>query len=167
MMFRRSISSSWSSRSNKNSNTYKNLSNNESGRCVNTSGLLDALLRIAHMDLNDQADKYAGVVLMDLANAPSNQITTTQNERLLGRLVKMVLIEKNTRTHELAITVLQNLAFIKESRIWLVSFKRRIVLEALIRVLSSRGNDSNKKLRRRAAGALTNLACDESVELMG
>jgi hypothetical protein len=130
-------------------------------------GVLDALLRVAHMDPNDRAREYAGVALMDLASAPSNQIPMTKNEQLLGTLVKMILLEKNTGTRESAITALQNLAFTKENRIRLVSFKRGVILEALIRALSNTGKDFNEKSRRRSAGALTNLACDESAGLMG
>mmetsp|Transcript_5409 Transcript_5409/g.13592 ORF Transcript_5409/g.13592 Transcript_5409/m.13592 type:complete len:1089 (+) Transcript_5409:135-3401(+) len=131
------------------------------------NGLLDALLRVAHMDPNDQSREYAGVALMDLASAPSNQISMTNNEQLLGTLVKMILLEKNAGIRESAITALQNLAFTKENRIRLVSFKHGVILEALVRALSNTGKDFNEKSRRRSAGALTNLACDESARLMG
>ena len=127
-------------------------------------GLLDSLLRIAHLDLSDAAREYAGVALMDLASAPSNQIPMAKNEKLLGTLVKMVLVEKVASTRECAITAIQNLAFTKENRARLVLFKQGIVLEALKKSLSS---DKNDKARRRAAGALTNLACDETAGSMG
>lgn len=127
-------------------------------------GLLDSLLRIAHLDLSDSAREYAGVALMDLASAPGNQVALAKNEKLLGTLVKMVLIEKVASTREAAITALQNLAFTKENRSRLVAFKQGIVLEALKKALSS---DKNDKARRRAAGALTNLACDETAESIG
>jgi len=130
-------------------------------------GVLNALLRVAHMDPNDRAREYAGLALMDLASSPSNQITMAKNGRLLGTLVKMILVETNSGTRESAITALQNLAFAKENRILLVSFKHGIVLEALIKALSNYGSGFNEKSRRRAAGALTNLACDESAEVMG
>lgn len=129
--------------------------------------LLSAILRIAHLDPNERAREYAGVALMDLASAPANQIPMTRNEQLLGTLVKMILLEKNPGTRESAITALQNLAFTKENRIRLVSFKHGIILEALIRALSNTNKDFNEKSRRRSAGALTNLACDESAGLMG
>jgi hypothetical protein len=127
-------------------------------------GLLDSLLRIAHLDLSDSAREYAGVALMDLASAPSNQIPMAKNEKLLGTLVKMVLVEKVASTREAAITALQNLAFTKDNRSRLVAFKQGIVMEALKKALSA---DKNDKARRRAAGALTNLACDETAEGMG
>jgi hypothetical protein len=127
-------------------------------------GFLDSLLRIAHLDLSDSAREYAGVALMDLASAPANQVPMAKNQKLLGTLVKMVLIEKVAATRESAITALQNLAFTKENRARLVTFKQGIVLEALKKALSS---DKNDKARRRAAGALTNLACDETAEIMG
>jgi hypothetical protein len=161
------------------------------GKGENETGLLDALLRIAHMDPNERSREYASVALMDLASSPQNQITMTKNERLLATLVKMVLVEGGaavngavgTPIRVSAITALQNLAFTKENRIRLVLFKNGIVLEALLKVLNGSGisssstnnNDPTKvvvgsndnKSRRRAAGALTNLACDETAEIMG
>jgi len=130
-------------------------------------GVLDALLRVAHTDPNDRAREYAGAALMDMASASSNQIPMTKNEQLLGTLVKMIFIEKSPATRESAITALQNLAFTKENRIRLVSFKNGVILEALIRALSNSRKEFNEKSRRRSAGALTNLACDESAGLMG
>lgn len=126
--------------------------------------LLDALLRIAHLDLSERAREYAGVALMDLASAPANQVAMANNEKLLGTLVKMVLVEKVSSIRESAITAIQNLAFTKDNRSRLVAFKQGIVLEALKKALSS---DKNDKARRRSAGALTNLACDETAEMMG
>ena len=127
-------------------------------------GLLDSLLRIAHLDLSEVARDYAGVALMDLASSPANQVRLAKNEKLLGTLVKMVLVEEVASTRESAISALQNLAFAKENRSGLVVFKQGIVLEALKKALSS---DKYDKARRRAAGALTNLACDETAEQMG
>jgi hypothetical protein len=130
------------------------------------NGLLDALLRIAHMDPNERSREYASVALMDLASSPQNQIIMTKNERLLATLVKMVLVEgggnKSTTTstmtnsssttingvvgtpiRESAITALQNLAFTKENRIRLVLFKNGIVLEALLNVLNGSSSSSS------------------------
>jgi hypothetical protein len=134
------------------------------GLLLEHEGLLDSLLRIAHLDLSDSAREYAGVGLMDLASSPANQVPMAKNEKLLGTLVKMVLVEKVASTRESAITALQNLAFTKENRSRLVTFKHGIVLEALKKALSS---DKIDKARRRAAGALTNLACDETADQMG
>ena len=134
------------------------------GLLLEHDGLLDSVLRIAHLDLSDSAREYAGVALMDLASAPANQVPMAKNEKLLGSLVKIVLVEKIATTRESAITALQNLAFTKENRSRLVRFKQGIVLEALKKALS---NDKNDKSRRRAAGALTNLACDETAGYMG
>lgn len=127
-------------------------------------GLLDSLLRIGHLDLSETAREYASTALMDLASAPANQVPMARNDKLLGTLVKMVLVEKIATTRESAITALQNMAFTKENRMLLVQFKSGIVLEALKKALNS---DKNDKARRRSAGALTNLACEETAELMG
>jgi len=131
---------------------------------LENQGFLDTLLRIAHLDLSDLAREYAGVALMDLASAPANQIPMAKNEKVLGTLVKIVLVEKVASARESAITAIQNLAFTKENRTRLVLYKEGIVLEALRKALSG---DKNDKARRRAAGALTNLACDETAEVMG
>jgi hypothetical protein len=145
-----------------------NLANCEDnkGLMLEHEGLLDSLLRIAHLDLSDSAREYAGMALMDLASEPCNQVPMVRNEKLLGTLVKMVLVEKSAGTREAAITALQNLAFSKDNRHKLVSFKEGIVLEALKKAVTMSG-DKNDKARRRAAGALTNLACEETSEAMG
>ncbi|KAG7340837.1 hypothetical protein IV203_024380 [Nitzschia inconspicua] len=127
-------------------------------------GFLDSLLRIAHLDTNDQAREYAALALMDLASAPYNQEPMAKNEKLLGTLCKMVLVETMAGTRDLALTTLQSLAFTKNNRLRLVSFKEGIVLESLKKALSS---DKFDKARRSAAGALTNLACDETALVMG
>ncbi len=127
-------------------------------------GLLDSLLRIAHLDSSEEAREYAGAALMELAACPVNHVAMAHNDKLLGTLVKMALVEKVADARESSVTALQNLAFCKENRVRLVTFKNGIVLEALRKVLSS---DNNFKARRRAAGALTNLACDETAERMG
>lgn len=143
-----------------------NLANCEENKVLmlEHEGLLDSILRIGHLDLSETAREYASTALMDLASAPANQVSMAKNEKLLGTLVKMVLVEKIATTRESAITALQNLAFTKDNRKILVNFKDGIVLEALKKALNS---DKNDKARRRAAGALTNLACEETAEKMG
>lgn len=133
-------------------------------RLLENPGLLDVILRVAHQDQSDLAREYAGLALMDLASAPANQVPMAKDEKLLGTLVKIVLVEKVASARESAITAIQNLAFTKENRTRLVRYREGIVLEALRKALS---DDANDKARRRAAGALTNLACDETAEVMG
>jgi hypothetical protein len=127
-------------------------------------GLLDSIMRMAHLDLLEQSRQYAGAALMDLSSATANQASMANDDKLLGTLVKMILVEKSAVTRELVLTSIQNLAFAKDNRNRLVSFKNGIVLEALRKCLSS---DTDSRARRRAAGALTNLACDETGENIG
>jgi hypothetical protein len=127
-------------------------------------GVLEFLLRVAHTDGLEVARQNAGAALMDLASAPSNQLSMASNDRILGTLVKMILTEQAAQTREYVITALQNLAFCKVNRLRLVEFKSGIVLEALKKAVSS---DPDAKSRRRAAGALTNLACEETALAMG
>merc|ERR550539_975294 len=85
------------------------------------------------------------------------------HDKLLGTLVKLAVTDQKEETREYAVTAMQNLAFSKENRERLVTYSDRVVVEALKKALSV---DTNEKSRRRAAGALTNLACEETAELM-
>lgn len=143
-----------------------NLSNCEENKVplYEQEGMLDSILRIGHFDTSAAARQYAGTVLMEFSSAPLCQVSMARNETVLGTLVKMILVETLAHTRECAITALQNLAFTKGNRSILVSFKNGIILEALKKALSS---DTDTKARRRSAGALTNLACDETAAVMG
>ena len=127
-------------------------------------GLLESLLRVAALDTSELAREYASLSLMDLASEPENQVPMAQVDKLLGTLVKLAIMETIPDTRESAITALQNLAFAKENRVRLVTYGSGVVLEALKKAV---GQDKDSKARRRAAGALTNLACDETGESMG
>jgi len=87
-----------------------------------------------------------------------------RNDKLLGTLVKLSVIDDKAETREYAVTALQNLAFSKENRRRLSMYGSGVVLEALKKTVSS---DPNDKARRRAAGALTNLACEETADRLG
>jgi hypothetical protein len=143
-----------------------NLANVEDNKVLlyEKQGLVDSIVRLAHMDPNEAVRQYAGSALMDLASAPPNQVSMANDDKILGTLVKMVLVEQGAVVREYVITALQNLAFAKENRNRLVSFKDGVLLEALKQALAS---DMDAKARRRAAGALTNLVCPETAEKMG
>jgi len=143
-----------------------NLSNAEENKLymMNRDGLLDSVLKIAALDLSESAREYASASLMDIASSPDTQVAMAKNEQLLGTLVKLAVTDERHETREYAVTTMQNLAFSKDNRLCLVSYSDGVFLEALKKVLST---DSNDKSRRRAAGALTNLACDETGDSMG
>jgi hypothetical protein len=128
-------------------------------------GLVDSVVKIASLDLSDSAREYAAAALMDLAGAPLNQNPMAHDEKLLSTLVRLAVTDQKSETREYAVTALQNLAFSKENRAWLAQFCNGVVLEALKKLLIS--DDQNDKARRRAAGALTNLACDDTAETLG
>jgi hypothetical protein len=130
----------------------------------NHSGLVESLLRVAHFDLSDAVRQQVASALMDMSSTSNNQSDMAKNEKLLGTLVKMMLLEKNAATQEAVITTLQNLAYLKENRYRIVSFKNGVALQALKKAMAS---NADAKARRRAAGALTNLACEETAEYMG
>lgn len=126
--------------------------------------VLDGILRIANGEVLDLGKLHAVTILMELASDPTIQVRMAFSDRILGTLVKLLLVENTKAAREAAITALQNLAFRKENRVRLVTFKSGIVLEALKNALTK---DTDSKSRRRAAGALTNLACEETVAIMG
>ena len=143
-----------------------NLANPEDnkGAMLEHTGLVESVLKVAALDLSEGAREYASQALMDLASTPLNQAIMAKNDRLLGTLVKLSVIDDKAETREYAVTALQNLAFSKENRTRLVTYGSGVVLEALKKTVSS---DPNDKARRRAAGALTNLACEDTADRMG
>ena len=143
-----------------------NLANSEDnkGTMLEHTGLVESVMKVAALDLSEGAREYASQALMDLASTPLNQAIMAKNDRLLGTLVKLSVIDDKAETREYAVTALQNLAFSKENRVRLATYGSGVVLEALKKTVSS---DPNDKARRRAAGALTNLACDETADRMG
>lgn len=140
-----------------------NLSNAEENKVMMMSypGLLDSILKIAALDLCEKAREYASASLMDLASSTETQVQMANHDKLLSTLVKLAVTEDKEETREYAVTALQNLAFSKENRERLVTYSEGVVVEALKKTLSV---DNNEKSRRRAAGALTNLACEETAE---
>ena len=142
-----------------------NLSNAEENKVMmmSSQGLLDSILKIAALDLSDKAREYASASLMDLASSSGTQVSMANHDKLLSTLVKLAVTDEKEETREYAVTAMQNLAFSKENRERLVTFADGVVVEALKKALSV---DTNEKTRRRAAGALTNLACEETAELM-
>lgn len=127
-------------------------------------GLLDCILKIAAIDTTDTAREYSAACLMDIASSPISQVSMAANDKVLAVLVKLSVQDDKEETREYAVTAMQNLAFAKENRIRLATFTQGVVLEALKKALST---DQNDKTRRRAAGAITNLACDETAHIIG
>lgn len=127
-------------------------------------GLVGGVLRIAHMDTFDLARQNAALLIQELATCDVLHVPLAKNDQLLGTLVKMAMVEKSLQTRESVINSLQTLAFSKKNRLRLCTFKDGVVLEALRKTLSL---DSDDKVRRRAAGTLTNLACEDTAEVMG
>ena len=142
-----------------------NLCNAEENKVMIMSheGLFGSILKIAALDLSEKAREYASASMMDLASSTETQVSMANHDKLLSTLVKLAVTDDKEETREYAVTAMQNLAFSKENRERLVVFSGGVVVEALKKTLSV---DTNEKSRRRAAGALTNLACEETAELM-
>lgn len=143
-----------------------NLANSEENKIffVETKGFLESVLRTAVMDTSEKGKEYASTTLMDLAACPDNQVLMANSDRVLATMVKLAVTESLQETREAAIAGLQNLAFCQSVRVRLVTFSDGVILDAMRKTLSS---DLNDKARRRAAGALTNMACDDTAEDMG
>ena len=143
-----------------------NLANSEGNKVIifERASLLESIMRIATLDKSENARGYASAVLMDLASCTANQVAMARIEKVLATFVKLAVVEDKSETREYAVSGLQNLAFEKKNRVQLVSYGSGVVIEALKKTTSS---DSNDKTRRRSAGALTNLACNETAERMG
>lgn len=142
-----------------------NLANSEGNKVTifERSSLMEATMKVATLDKAESAREYASAVLMDLSSCPANQVAMAKMDKVLATLVKLAVVEDKTETREYAVSGLQNLAFEKKNRVQLVSYGSGVVIEALKKCTSS---DTNDKTRRRAAGAITNLACDETAEKM-
>lgn len=141
------------------------LANSEGNKVAifDRGSLMDATLKVATLDKAETAREYAAAVLMDLSSCPANQVPMTRMDKVLSTLVKLSMAEDKVETREYAVSGLQNLAFEKSNRMQLVQFGGGVVIEALKKCIST---DSNVKTRRRSAGALTNLVCDETAEIM-
>eukprot|EP00592_Proboscia_alata_P005501 CAMPEP_0194381728 /NCGR_PEP_ID=MMETSP0174-20130528/55425_1 /TAXON_ID=216777 /ORGANISM="Proboscia alata, Strain PI-D3" /LENGTH=662 /DNA_ID=CAMNT_0039166345 /DNA_START=113 /DNA_END=2101 /DNA_ORIENTATION=- len=143
-----------------------NLANAEDNRLplYEHHGLIDSILKVANLDLCDSVREYAATVLMELASLSAIQVPMTNDDRLLSTLVKLMASDDTFETREYATTALQNLAYAKDNRIRLTSYNDGAVLEGLKKTMTK---DKNEKARLRAAGALMNLACDDTAERMG
>mmetsp|Transcript_12218 Transcript_12218/g.28783 ORF Transcript_12218/g.28783 Transcript_12218/m.28783 type:complete len:757 (+) Transcript_12218:409-2679(+) len=142
-----------------------NLANSEGNKIVifERSTLMEAVMKVGTLDKSESAREYSSAILMDLSSCQGNQIAMAKMEKVLATLVKLAIVEAKTETREYAVSGLQNLAFEKRNRMQLVSYGSGVVVEALKKTTSS---DPNDKTRRRSAGALTNLACDQTAEIM-
>ncbi|KAL7545490.1 hypothetical protein ACHAWF_008849, partial [Thalassiosira exigua] len=142
-----------------------NLANSEGNKVAifERASLMEATMKVATLDKADGAREYASAVLMDLSGCPANQMAMAGMDKVLATLVKLAVTEDRTETREYAVSGLQNLAFEKRNRVQLASYGGGVVVEALKKCTES---DVNDKTRRRAAGALTNLAYDETAERM-
>jgi hypothetical protein len=146
--------------------TISNLANKDENKAylLRSDNFLETIMRVAVVNTTEKCKEYASITLMDLTSCPDNQVSMANNDKVLATLVKLAVTESIQETREAAISGLQNLAFCHSARTRLVTYADGVVLDALRKALSS---DSNEKARRRAAGALTNLACDETAEYMG
>lgn len=142
-----------------------NLANSEGNKIAifERAGVMEATMRIATLDKAESVREYASAVLMDLSSCLANQVAMARTDKVLATLVKLAVVEVKAETREYAVSGLQNLAYEKENRVRLATHGRGVVIEALKKCIE---DGSNEKTRKRAAGSLTNLACNETAERM-
>ena len=154
-------------------NLSKNSNNDRREFLYHLDGFLDSLLRYGNFDPISIVRQTAAWCILELTNAPSNCTDMAQSTKVLGTLVKMILVDDNVTssspsstvasTRESALTALQNISFDRSNRSHIIHFKSGMVLEALKKTLTT---DIDAKLRRRAAGAVVNLVCEDTAEFM-
>jgi hypothetical protein len=154
-------------------NLIKHSSNEDRVVLYQFDCFVGTLLRYANFDPVHAIRQAAAWCILELTHAPGNSFSMAQNAKVVGTLVKMILLEERATTssssypiastRESALTALQNIAFDRLNRSRIVQFKSGLVLEALKKVLTS---DIDAKTRRRAAGTVVNLVGEDTAELM-
>ena len=154
-------------------NLAKNSNNEHRELLYRFDGFLDSLLRYGNFDPISAIRQAAAWCILELTNAASNCTAMAQNTKVLGTLVKMILVDDSANpllasstfasTRESALTALQNISFDRSNRPHVIQFKNGIVLEALKETLTS---DIDDKARRRAAGTIVNLVCEDTSEFI-
>jgi hypothetical protein len=154
-------------------NLTKNSSTEQRELLYRFDGFLDSLLRYGNFDPINSVRQAAAWCILELTNTPSNCSAMVENNKVLGTLVKMILVDDNMNasspsstvasTRESALTALQNISFDRSNRSHVVHFKNGMVLEAVKKTLTT---DVDAKSRRRAAGAVVNLVCEDTAEFM-
>lgn len=94
--------------------------------------LLESVLRTANYDDVDHIRHHAALALTEMASFPSNQRDMAANDTLVGILIKMMLTEESLATRETVITAIQHLAYEKENRLKLVTFKNGIDRKSVV-----------------------------------
>ncbi len=120
-------------------------------------------MKVAAMDNVKNARECTSTMLMDLSSCPVSQVAMAWMDKALAILTKLAVVEDKVEMREYAVSGLQNLAFEKQNQMQLVSYGSGVVVEPLKKCTSL---DSNDKTQHRSARALSNLACDETVEKM-
>lgn len=156
-------------------NLAKNSNNERREFLYGLDGLLDSLLRYGNFDPICSIRQAAAWCILELTNSSSNCSAMAQNNKVLGTLVKMILVDDSittatslpsstvASTRESALTALQNISFDRSNRLHVIQFKSGMVLEALKKTLTT---DVDAKARRRAAGTVVNLVCEDTAEFM-
>ena len=156
-------------------NLAKNSNNERRELLYGFDGFLDSLLRYGNFDPICAVRQAAAWCILELTNSPRNCCAMAQNTKVLGTLVKMILVDESisvatslpstsvASTRESALTALQNISFDRSNRRHVILFKNGMVLEALKKTLAS---DVDAKARRRAAGTVVNLVCEDTADFM-
>lgn len=127
------------------------------------SELMDSLYKVAFQDESVHVREYAAACLMDLSSSEAIQIHMASSSNIIQALIKLTRKSESDSTREYAVTAIQNICFQRDNRIQIINFENSVILGLLSTIMIT---DRSKVTRRRAAGALTNLACSTTASRM-
>jgi hypothetical protein len=127
------------------------------------SSLMNSLHKVAFQDESVHVREYAAACLMDLSSSETIQVPMASSNNIVQALLKLSRKNESDSTREYAVTAIQNICFQRENRIQIINFESGVFLGLLTTIMMS---DRSKVTRRRAAGALTNLACSNTASRM-
>ena len=135
---------------------------------MNFPTLISALIK--SITRSEKEKEYVGILLMNLSVERVNQISMVSDYEgdIINALVKLTQAN-SSETVDYASMAIENLAYSKKNRIPLITQEGGIILDALLDLVQNRPDLHNRleSVRRRATGALMNLACPETAQIMG
>lgn len=125
--------------------------------------LMESLHKVASQDESIHVREYAAACYMDLSSFETIQIPMASSNSIIQVLLKLSRKSESESTREYAVTAIQNVCYQRENRTPIINFESGVFLGLLVTIMTT---DRSKVTRRRAAGALTNLACSNTASRM-
>jgi len=129
-----------------------------------SSGLLDSLVEIAYQDKSQEARSHAAKAIMNLAWRPENKIPMSERPKLLSAMVEL-MGSKILKTRQHAARALRFLSEAPaKTKVEQCLYENGKLLSTLVRSASS---DIDRTVRESSMAAIQNLACEETVKIIG